>query len=134
MPKRVIVCDVVGTGTREDPYRAQVRGLPGVSLSALIPTGANGHPTRAVCLALVSGADLTAALAASGVDAFPDVPFATLLSTLTTQQRNALQTRLTARGFPSNVVSLSATLGELVRRCGQFHEAGFRETGLNAGG
>lgn len=134
MPKQYMMCGIEGTGTRTDPYIASVGKLSGVNADWIIPTGANGRPTRTDCLALVSATNLAPALALAGVDAFPAITLTTLLSTLSNPVRTNLQNKLTARGFPSNIVATSVTLGDLIEKVGQFLEPGFKRSQLVAGG
>ena len=127
MSKRYLLDRIVGTGTREDPFRPGVRGLPGINVAAVIPTGPDGRPTRDTCLARVGGLDLAAALTSPGVDAFPDFPLDVRMQAMSGVTRNQLEARLVARGFGGNLVGTADSFRDLIRGVGQSLDPGFAE-------
>lgn len=111
--KRYCVCDRIGTGTHEDPYRPAVADHPGVSKATEM---AIGSATKVICL--MSGPDLTGPLADSRVDAFQDISLDSPLSLLTAQQFNALVNKLEARGFTVTVSRATHTFRDLLTEVG----------------
>ncbi len=71
MAKRWYLSPVVGTGTLDDPYRAQIEAS-GAAHAALIPTNANGTPRFAWCLVRVAAGDLSGIEADSRLFSFSD--------------------------------------------------------------
>ncbi len=133
MARRYFISDIVGAGTKLDPYRAKVQGA-GRHHSSVIPVDlVTGIPLFSHCLAIVAAADLSPVVSLTGVDAMPDFSLDTLLSTLTNQQRNQLLNRLQARGLPivNGDLTGSSTFRTLLRKIGQHYQANFLETDIN---
>ncbi len=127
MAKRYLLAPIVGTGTREDPYRSSVRGLPGINVVDLIPTGPDGRPIKDFSLARVGGANIMPALSASGVDPFPDFPLDAKLSAMQNATRANLKARLEARGFDGSIADNADGFRDMVRAVGQSMEPSFNE-------
>ena len=128
MAKRYLLDTIVGTGTREDPYRASVRGLPGINTVMIIPTGPDGRPVRDVCFVRVGGMDLSGAVNKIGVDPLPDFPLDAKLQAMATVTKTMLRSRLTARGFDgAGLTENNDGFRDLVRGVGQSLEPEFDE-------
>jgi hypothetical protein len=86
------------------------------------------NPARAWTIVKLDVADHTAALADADLLALPNRPLATLLSDLTTQQRNAIRNRLNTLGIVSDwdtELAAAGTLRTLLRRLGRRIAADF---------
>jgi hypothetical protein len=130
--KRYAVCKVIGDGaTPETAYRAAAQDLAGISHSALIASNADGTPRFSWCLVLLSAADLTQASSSADVDLFPAISLDALISSLTAAQRNAISTKLQARGIDPSVFANAGTFRGAIRALGRLHHVSFNENGLD---
>lgn len=127
MARRFLLCDVIGTGTRADPYRPVVADLP-VTFMALIPTDAAGRPARSWCFVLASATDLSAAVGKTGVDPFPNALLDDTIGSIPAATRQAIQDALTRRGATIPQVTLATMFRVFVRNVGRQLEAAFAET------
>lgn len=133
MAKRWLLCPVIGAGTEDDPYRAKVQDY-GVDHSAVIPSLPDGTPRFGWCLVHASANDFAAILADAQVDAFPDRLIDTRIGDLPAGVRNALRTRLEARGIDTSDVSGNVTLRQIIRRIGKLLDGNFGEDDTGVGG
>ena len=118
MAKRYYVCDLLGVGTRADPYRPMLAGASRNWVAAIPGNGAVPLRTHCLCLLAALNAVHTTVSALAGVDALPNIP---LSQTLTNQQRNNLIARLDNRGMPSGWVVAGITMREVVRTIGRYY-------------
>jgi len=124
MPRRYYLCDVIGAGSRLDPYRAIVANL-GVNHVAVL-----NAPASANALVLVNAADHTTLLSHPQLDALPEMSLDAAWSTISLVTRAAVLARLMARGFATGAVVGTAPFREILRSLGrqlrpEFDEALF---------
>lgn len=96
MARRYVICPVVGSGTREDPYRAAVAGLSGVNVSAMIPTGPDGRPLYRYCLCLIAFRDLGQVQTTPDTYVLPDFPLDAAMNAMSSGTRQGMGSRLRA--------------------------------------
>jgi hypothetical protein len=109
---RVYVAQIVGDGTRPNPYRARVVDLPQQRTYALgIPSDAQGRPVRMWTLADVEATDFTAVDADTAVALLEDR--ANLDNVPSTQRRNQINTF-----FANHGITTVALAGESYRVIG----------------
>jgi hypothetical protein len=130
MAIRLYICPIIGVGTYEDPYRAKAGDLGVRYCGELIPSNADGSPKFSVTLIAVPQASWSALDADPtferlfGVD-LPDTvntwaDLKTFLQSKTvadipTLRRQALNTRLSNRGFDTSQVTLTTTWFQVLR-------------------
>lgn len=132
MPRRWVVTPVIGTGTKTDPYRAEVIGQPGVRVWTILPSNPDGTPKFSRTLAVVQGTGPALQAAAAALPNTRVIPGATLddtLSQLTTQQRTFLRNLAEEVGFNYQAQGYTGTtpVRRVLRDLGQFIEPAFRE-------
>jgi hypothetical protein len=102
MSKRYYLCDIVGDGTRDNPYRPAVANLtnPGVNYVAVIPSDpATGRPLAAWCLVLASTNNHARIQALPAVDTMPDVSLDTQWNSIDKTRSDAAKAALARRGI-----------------------------------
>ena len=131
MPKRLYLSDVIGTGTRADPYRPAISTIANVTKTNVI-----NAPARMHCVVLVDApGPVHADLAADArVDLIPAIGLNDRWDTLTLAQRTAIRNRLIDRGFDvssiGNVVLFRVILRHICRQIrNEFDEDRFDVTG-----
>lgn len=102
------ICQVIGSGTLEDPYRAAIDNYG--DSTVLLPTNEDGTPKYGVALVLFDG-DTSRANNDNKVGLFPNTAET---DALTNQQVNAIKNKLTAYGLPTTLVSNGMTVGEAI--------------------
>jgi hypothetical protein len=111
VPKRLFLCDVVGAGTRANPYRAAARAFHAratpVNVVPLLPGGGDGRPLFGHCLVLVSAAAgrLGTIAADPKCDLIPAALMDDLIDGLTLQQRTNILNALAKRGHPAGLLT-----------------------------
>jgi hypothetical protein len=121
--RRFYVAPIVGTGTQDDPYRANVHGH---NHSAVIPSDERGHPLHSVALVLVSAEDHAQLEGDPAILAVADVTeLDTLVENLPPDRRAQLAT-VSAR----YAVAPEGLVREVVRRLGQTLQPDFHEDDL----
>jgi hypothetical protein len=116
--KRWLICPIVGTGTSKDAYRPKLRDL-GVDYVAHIPSNPDGTPKFNWCICLASAIDFTVVDADVQIDGFPGVALTDELGSFSAAVRNKIQTALTNRGVDLTGITLTSTVGDVLRRAGQ---------------
>lgn len=127
MAKRYVLCGIVGTGSREDPYRAIVQGFPGINATFVIRSGSDGRPNPNVAFARVGGKNLAPILSMSDVEILPDFPLDAKLNAMHTATRHRMKQQIVARGFDPSVVDDADGFRDVIRGVGLFLQPGFNE-------
>jgi hypothetical protein len=124
--RRWYLAPIVGTGTTDDPYRAETLGRGG---SALIPSREDGRPRHPVALVLVASRDHSALEDDERLQPLADL---TDLDAPTTALPESRRTWLVsaARG---RGVSVEGRARDVLRRIGQQLDSDFDETGYGHG-
>jgi len=123
--KQYFLSDLVGTGTRADPYRAKASTYANVNVVSLIPSGINGQPSFTFCLCLCSSADLTGVTADAAIDALPNINLDTIAFVIPSAEWTRLLTILTNRGYNTSAINQSQTFRQILNNLGQQHDANF---------
>jgi hypothetical protein len=127
VPKRLYVAEVIGSGTRADPYRGAAAGYvagPGAKHRVILPNFPAGSPLYGHCLALLDVPSHAAALADPKLH---PLPLKALADGISAAERNTIQNKLTALGFPADFMAGVTTMRQLVRRLGKFYHPEFDE-------
>lgn len=133
MSRAYYVCNVIGSGTTDDPYRPEIQdAAPYKSYRCVILTR-DGKPISPWCLVVVAASDeahrslanhpaVDQLLSSGGLEAMPDVGWA----------RNSLRARLAARGIDLTGLPAAGTnLNQVVRYLGQRLQPNFDESLFN---
>jgi hypothetical protein len=127
--RRYYLSPLTGDGTPfSNAHRPTIAQVPGASWRCVLPHLPDGHPRHQRALVAVDGtaAVLQAVAALGGVMALPDLPLSTLVSALSTPQRNALANVLEAAG--ATPPEPGETLHEILNRIGLALDPGFDGT------
>lgn len=124
MSKRYYVCDIIGTGSDEDPFRPAVADL-GVSWVASILTGDDGRPVYTDCLALVETVNHNIVRNTRGVSPMPDFPLDGKLSAIQTGTKNMMMSALGARGFDTTTVGNADGYRDVLQSVGRQRDPAF---------
>jgi hypothetical protein len=129
--RRYFIAPVIGTGTSSNPYRAKV-GTIDASWTAWIPSGADGRPRLTWALIVADAPDLATDIADGQMFELTD-RLDVSLSTLTTQKRNALRTRMSSVGvtIPADATLIQMTFGDLLRQIGRTFDPSFDPDRMN---
>lgn len=126
---RFYVSPVIGTGTRDDPYRPSVASVA-TSWSCVLASNQDGTPARSFALVL---ADVPAgAKLPDGVLALPDVALDTPVSALSLTQQAVVNAALMAAGVAHSLSLSTSTLRDVVTVIGQRHTLNFNTDQLRA--
>jgi hypothetical protein len=122
--KRFYISPVVGTGTKDDPYRAKIAGT-GHPYAAIIPSNPDGTPASTWCLVIAGGANHTDLDADGEIDKFPDITLDATLGTLTANERNRVLNFLSNKGVDTQGLNTSSTFRVVLERVGAHLEPRF---------
>lgn len=128
--KRYYVCDVIGDGSDDSPYRAAVSDHR-VSHVAVIPVGPDGRPARPWCLALAAAASHGPLLADRRLDALPDFPLDGKVSSMHGPTRTAMALALQRRGIDTAFLQGTDGYREVVRTLGRLLDPAFDENAFD---
>lgn len=118
--ERQFICRIVGRGVPNDPYRAAVDGLPGVThyKSAIRSNKEDGRPFLPWTVVTVEASDYAA------IAALPDciaLPTAGLDTAITSIQRAAIRNKAATLGFTGLNIAANVTRRQLLRRLVKRH-------------
>lgn len=60
MAVRVYICPIVGSGTRQDPFRSKARNIPGAVSTTFFPSKLDGTPAASWVVSVIRASDFTA--------------------------------------------------------------------------
>lgn len=126
MSKRYYLCDVIGDGTEDNPFRPAVADY-GVNWSGSIPTGEDGRPTTTWALVIVGAKDHAQLRKDARLDALPDFPLDGKVSAVNTASRNALTAAMSKRGVPTSGLQLADGYRDAIRQIGKSLDPAFDE-------
>ena len=122
---------MVGTGDEFDPYRPKVADY-GVDWVGTIPTHPDtGKPVFTWTLVLVNTVNHGKLLADNSIDAMPDFPLDGKVSAINTATKNAMISKLQARGIDTAFVSNADGYRDVIRGIGQKLEPSFNENNFD---
>ncbi len=129
MSKRYYVCDIIGNGTEENPYRPAVADY-GVSWVGSIPTNEQGHPVFAWSLVLVASKEHASLRGDNRIDPLPDFPLDGRMNAINQAASAALSAALLKRSI---AVSYGGTDGyrDVIRAIGRKLEPTFNENNFD---
>lgn len=105
--ERMYLCQIIGTGSDEDPIRPAVSGA-NVSVNVLYPpSGPDGRPKKNVCL-VVAQSDNHLALASKG-DPLPEYPLDANFASLATVAKSKLTADIRKHGLESRFAGKAFT-------------------------
>lgn len=123
MTMRYYICPVVGSGKRDDPYRAKAadHGLPHV---AVIPSLPDGSPEHAWCLSTVDATDHTPLLSDAELTALPELKHADAWLSARSEDREVVMTKAASLGI---TIASDQDFGRVLRQIGLKLDPGFDE-------
>lgn len=116
--RKYYVCDVIGDGTELNPYRAKISDLAVNHVSVM-----NAAKTWAMCR--VAGINLELLDMTPGIDAMPDFPLDSKMTSMGNAAKNNMNAKLNARSI-TQPTSPDA-YREVIRHVGQQANANFNE-------
>lgn len=128
--KRYYLCDVIGDGSEENSYRPALADY-GVNHVAVIPTGPNGRPLFAWCLALVDTPGHGALLADVRLDALPDFPPDAKISSMHRPTKQAMTNAIQRRGVGTSFIEGADGYREIIRSIGRYLDTNFDENNFD---
>jgi len=130
MSRRYYLCDVIGDGTFENPYRSAAAAY-GLSYVSDIPVDTMGHPTSPWTLTLVNALNHAALLSDSRISALPDFPLDGKISAINNATKNAMIARMRARGIDTSFVDKSDGYRDVIRALGLTLNPNFNENNFD---
>lgn len=130
MAKRLVICDVIGNGTRANPYRAAVASYGIAFVAPIHSDPVTGAPTHTRTLAMIgapTAAELQACLADPAVRVIPFGRLDDPLSSFTAAQRQAIRDAAAEFGLDTSVYTGATLLGRVVRDIGRAIDPNFLE-------
>lgn len=126
MATRYYICDVIGDGTDDNPYRADLQDAPGIDgISAVIASGPDGRPAFPYALCVVEASNHLPLRARQGVDALPEVSLDNRMSAVSQAARARLDNAMARRGIPSTGFAVAEGYRDVIRLLGQRLESAF---------
>lgn len=122
--KRYYVCDIIGDGTDENPFRPAVADFP-VSWVGSIQTGDDGRPVHSDALVIVSTDDHARLRNAAGITPLPDFPLDGKVSAIQNGTKNAMIAALAARGFDTSAIGASDGYRDAIIEIGRQRDPSF---------
>jgi hypothetical protein len=133
MAKRFYLCDIIGDGSIENPYRAAVADLGVNHVSVFPPQDPNtGQYTRPHCLVLVNASNHSALRADKRLDALPDFPLDGKVDAIENTAKVGMRNVLGKRGFSREHATNKDGYREVIRSIGRELDPGFDENDLDA--
>jgi hypothetical protein len=125
MSKRFYLCDIVGDGTDDNPYRPAVANYA-VNWVASIETGPDGKPLHSDCLVLVNTDNHLPLRADKRIDAMPDMTLDGKFSAVSVAAKNAMSAAMVKRGISTQFLS-DTVMGyrEVLQTIGKQRSEGF---------
>lgn len=130
MSKRYYLCDILGDGTEENPFRPAVADH-GVNWSGEVSTGDDGRPNKNFALAVVATNNHGKLLSDSRIDPLPEFPLDGKISAMHTAAKNGLTTAMQKRGIPTDLLSTSDGYREAIRGIGRYLNPNFHENNFD---
>jgi hypothetical protein len=124
MAKRYYVCDVIGDGSEENPFRPVVADL-GVNWVGEV----SADNTRA--FVLVNAVNHAAIIAHTRINALPDFPLDGKINAMQTAARNAMNNALTRRGFSVAGIDNADGYRDVIRSVGRSLNPNFNENNFD---
>ena len=129
MAKRYYICDILGDGSSDNPYRPAVADMGVNHVAAFPPNNASGGYDRMTCLVLVNAANLARLNADPRTRPMPEFPLDGKLNAIQTPAVSAMESMLAERGFTKTWAN-SDGYRSVIRSVGKqlddnFHEDNF---------
>lgn len=104
MAKRYFISRVIGTGTNNDDYRAEVSDAGNLNAASLIPSVSqfDGTPKYRFALSIISTPNLPAALIISNSYCFPDYPLDARMDGMNADARQSIEQTVAAYDWDGN--------------------------------
>jgi hypothetical protein len=129
--KRYYISPIIGDGTEENPFRPKVADH-GVAWVGSIPSDPDtGHPLFAWTLVLVNAINHGPLLADQTIDAMPDFPLDGKVNAINTATKNAMLSKMQARGINTEFIGNADGYRDVIRGVGQKLEPTFSENNFD---
>lgn len=129
--KRYYISPIIGDGTEFNPFRPKIADY-GVAWVGSIPSDPNtGQPLFNWTLVMVNAVNHGTVLADNAIDALPDFPLDGKVSAINTATKNAMLTKLEARGIDTAFIGNADGYRDVIRGIGQKLEPTFSENNFD---
>ncbi len=127
MAKRYYLCNIIGDGSDDNPYRPAVADYEasGVSWAGVIESGPDGRPIHADCLVIVNTEDHSALRRDARIDAMPDFALDGKMSAINNVVKTAMVNALRRRGIVKSGISNTDGYREALQQIGQQRSGAF---------
>lgn len=124
MSKRYYVCDVIGDGSEESPYRPKIadQNVARVTQMSFDDSGTLTKPWALVLVDTINHARLSAL---PGIDQLPDVSLDIKKSAISTASRSQLSSMLSRRDISSVNISSTDSYKNIINDIGKSLDASF---------
>lgn len=132
MSKRYYLCDIIGDGSIDSPFRPTIADL-GVNHTAVFPPQDpnTGQYQGSTCLVLVATANHAAVMELEGVDPFPDASLDIEWASVDRNRRNQIEAALTRRGLVKPSVDPGDGVRVFIRGVGRMLDSNFDENSFD---
>lgn len=124
MAKRYYLCDVIGDGSAESPFRPVIADH-GVNYVGEI----DAYKTKA--FVLVNAVNHTSLINIAGVDALPNFPLDAKINAMQSQAKNGLINAMDRRGFATGLISSADGYRDVIRGIGRELNPNFDENNFD---
>jgi len=123
--KRYYLCDIIGDGTDDNPYRPAVADHS-QKWAASLPTGMDGKPLHSDCLVIVEADNHMPLRADKRIDPLPDMTLDGKFSAVSVAAKNAMSAAMVKRGFSTQFLG-DTVMGyrEVLQTIGKQRSEGF---------
>lgn len=126
MASRYYLCDVIGDGTEENPYRADLEDAPNIDgISAKIASGPDGRPVFPYCLCVVEAKNHMPLRLRPNVDALPEVSLDNRMSAVSQAARARLDDAMARRKIPTTGFAVAEGYRDVIRLLGKRLDSTF---------
>lgn len=126
MASRYYLCDVVGDGTEDNPYRAALEDEPGIDgIATVIASGPDGRPVYPYALCVVESDDHQRLRNRKNVDVLPEVSLDNRMSAVSQVARARLDNAISRRNIPTTGLQVAEGYRDVIRLLGRRLDPAF---------
>ncbi len=124
MAKRYYLCDIIGDGSEDEPYRPKVADY-GVKWSGGIEVGPDGKPLHSDILVIVSTNNHSVLRGVPGIDPLPDFALDGKMSAINNVVKKQMINALRRRGIDDSGIGNTDGYREAMQQIGKQRSATF---------